>query len=138
MASLALKDCIKEISQYAILSHTWLHSAPEVTYEDWHGGEINTTHEGYRKLVNFCRVTEADHGITLGWMDSICTDKSSSAELDESIRSMYKWYQNTKLCITLLADTTSIGDVEQDRWFTRGWTLQELLAPQNLKFYQRN
>ncbi|KAF9483340.1 hypothetical protein BDN70DRAFT_929352 [Pholiota conissans] len=109
-------------NRYAILSHTWLRSAPE----------------GYRKLVNFCRVAEADYGISLGWMDTVCIDKSSSSELDESIRSMYKWYTNAGLCITYLADSSLATDLENDRWFTRGWTLQELLASRSLKFYNRS
>ncbi|KAF8200138.1 hypothetical protein BJ912DRAFT_1126722, partial [Pholiota molesta] len=38
-------------------------------------------------------------------------------------------------CITYLAKTTSLADMAGDPWFTRGWTLQELLAPVHLKFY---
>ncbi|KAF9483326.1 hypothetical protein BDN70DRAFT_929338 [Pholiota conissans] len=132
---LSLNDCIAGFCEYAILSHTWLCSSPEVTYDDWLNVNLNPSNEGYRKLINFCRAAEENHGVTLGWMDTICIDKSSSSELDESIRSMYKWYQNAKICIAYLADTTSIVDMDQDRWFTRGWTLQELLAPNYLKFY---
>ncbi|KAF9473234.1 hypothetical protein BDN70DRAFT_843717 [Pholiota conissans] len=125
-------------SRYAILSHTWLRSSPEVTYDAWRNGHLELSQEGYRKLVNFCRVAEADHEVNFGWMDTVCIDKSSSSELDESIRSMYKWYEKAEICITQLADTSSIDDMANDRWFTRGWTLQEFFAPDYLKFYNRD
>ncbi|KAF8187130.1 hypothetical protein BJ912DRAFT_970184 [Pholiota molesta] len=131
---------VPEIAVYAILSHTWLCSAPgEVTYEDWHQGAFDlSTHTGYRKLVNFCKVAMDDHEITLGWMDTVCINKESSAELDESIRSMYKWYRGAKICITYLGETTALWNMNNDPWFTRGWTLQELLAPQRIKFYGKD
>ncbi|KAF9483349.1 hypothetical protein BDN70DRAFT_778243, partial [Pholiota conissans] len=124
---------------YAILSHTWLQSSSEVTYNNWkNGDDLDLSHEGYRKLVNFCRIAEAEYDVTFGWMDTVCIDKSSSSELDESIRSMYKWYEHAEICITYLADTSSINDMATDRWFTRGWTLQELIAPKRLNFYSRD
>ncbi|KAF8179214.1 hypothetical protein BJ912DRAFT_982921 [Pholiota molesta] len=131
---------VPEIAVYAILSHTWLRSAPgEVTYKDWHQGAFDlSTHAGYRKLVNFCKVAMDDHEITLGWMDTVCINKESSAELDESIRSMYKWYRGAKICITYLGETTTLWNMNNDPWFTRGWTLQELLAPQRIKFYGKD
>ncbi|KAF9470415.1 hypothetical protein BDN70DRAFT_889076, partial [Pholiota conissans] len=126
-------------SKYAILSHTWLQSSPEVTYNNWmNGDDLDLLHEGYRKLVNFCRIAEAEYNVTFGWMDTVCIDKSSSSELDESIRSMYKWYKEAEICITYLADTSSINDMANDRWFTRGWTLQELIVPKRLNFYSRD
>ncbi|KAF9473944.1 hypothetical protein BDN70DRAFT_997359 [Pholiota conissans] len=132
-------EWISDVAKYAILSHTWLRSTPgEVTYDDWQKGNFDLKHPPYEKVVNFCRVAEDHHSISLGWMDTICIDKSSSSELDESIRSMYKWYQKAKVCITYLAETSTISDMAADTWFTRGWTLQELLAPQRIKFYARN
>ncbi|KAF9483345.1 hypothetical protein BDN70DRAFT_329371 [Pholiota conissans] len=123
-------------SKYAILSHTWLQSSSEVTYNNWkNGDDLDLSHEGYRKLVNFCRIAEAEYNVTFGWMDTVCINKSSSSELDESIRSMYKWYEDATICITYLADSSSIDDMANDRWFTRGWTLQELFAPKYLNFY---
>lgn len=71
-------------------------------------------------------------------MDTVCIDKESSSELDESIRSMFKWYQCAKVCITYLADTVVLGEMHTDKWFTRGWTLQELVAPARIKFYARD
>ncbi|KAF9482067.1 hypothetical protein BDN70DRAFT_480743, partial [Pholiota conissans] len=68
-------------------------------------------------------------------MDTVCINKDSSAELDESIRTMYKWYHDSSVCIVYLAETSTLSDVHLDPWFTRGWTLQELLAPRHVKFY---
>jgi hypothetical protein len=76
------------------------------------------------------------------WIDSCCIDKSSSAELSEAINSMYKWYANAQVCYAYLSDV----DVDQNaesalrlsQWFSRGWTLQELLAPRVVQFYDKN
>ncbi|KAF9557493.1 hypothetical protein CPC08DRAFT_49291 [Agrocybe pediades] len=125
-------DCIKERARYAILSHTWFDS--EVTYDDWIL-KRNLSGPGYDKLERFCEVAAAEHNVSLAWMDTICINKESTAELDESIRSMYRWYEGASTCLIYLANTTSLDDMVHDRWFTRGWTLQELLAPKRLKFY---
>lgn len=122
-------------TQFATLSHTWLQTTPEVTYGNWLLRTYDELSAGYAKLVNFCRITATEHGMNLGWMDTICINKDSSSELDESIRSMYKWYRRSCPCIIYLADTTSLEHMHDDRWFTRGWTLQEFIAPGHIKFY---
>lgn len=133
---MAIEAFISKHASYAILSHTWLSSkGDEVVYSDWKRGALDTGSPGYQKLINFCRVAAMDHKITLGWMDTICINKESSTELDESIRSMYKWYSDADICITYLAQTAALQQMRTDAWFTRGWTLQELLAPRHLKFY---
>ncbi|KAF9473443.1 hypothetical protein BDN70DRAFT_867360, partial [Pholiota conissans] len=130
---------VKTICQYAILSHTWLREAPgEITYGDWHGRNFNESSPGYQKLANFCKLVWLKHKLTLGWMDTICINKESSAELDESIRSMYKWYHDSKVCIAYLAETQTVLDIHHDAWFTRGWTLQELIAPVVIKLCNRD
>ncbi|KAF9477630.1 hypothetical protein BDN70DRAFT_994821 [Pholiota conissans] len=127
---------LTELMRYAILSHTWLRSSPgELSYDAWNKGTFHLTHPGYEKLAQFGRASLMNHGISLGWMDTICIDKSSSSELDESIRSMYKWYQDSSVCITYLSETDNISQLAEDPWFTRGWTLQELIAPEIIKFY---
>ncbi|KAG2340322.1 hypothetical protein BDR05DRAFT_977423 [Suillus weaverae] len=77
---------------------------------------------GFAKLESFCAAASRH-------------DKTSSSELDESLRSMFKWYRNSSICIAYLAPTVRVADLEMDLWFTRGWTLQELLAPKRLKFF---
>ncbi|KAF5005200.1 hypothetical protein FDECE_8321 [Fusarium decemcellulare] len=69
------------------------------------------------------------------WSDTCCIDKSSSSELDEAIRSMFRWYRNATTCFVHLAQTSSLDDLQFDEWFERGWTLQELLAPRVTKFF---
>ena len=126
-----------DFEEYAILSHTWL-SKGEITYFDWKDpNSLDTTSPGYNKLAKFCK-TASDQGLRLGWMDTVCINKENSTELDESIRSMFKWYQNAQVCIVYLAETESLEDMKSDKWFTRGWTLQELLAPEQMKFYAKH
>jgi hypothetical protein len=134
-----IKDIIQENTKYAILSHTWLRGSDrEVTYSAWRLREFDAQQPGYQKLINFCRSAWKDHGLSFGWMDTVCIDKDSSSELDESIRSMYKWYKNSHICISYLAGTVALGDAHRDPWFARGWTFQELLAPECMSFYNKD
>jgi hypothetical protein len=134
--------------RYAILSHTWGPNHEEVSYRDLtEGTGAYKTKLGYRKL-QFCAGQAAKDGINLCWIDTCCIDKSSSAELAEAINSMFNWYRNSAKCYVYLPDV-SIGGGTQDalsdqtwktafqqsRWFTRGWTLQELIAPTVVEFY---
>jgi hypothetical protein len=92
---------------------------------------------GYEKLKNFCREAKK-YKVEFAWSDTCCIDKSSSTELDESIRSMFRWYRNSKICIIHLAKSTTIEDILHDEWAVRGWTLQELLAPLAIKFFNKH
>lgn len=86
------------------------------------------------KLWHFCRISK-EMGFNYAWLDTACIDKTSSTELDESIRSMFRWYRDSSLCIVHLARSRCPSDFDEDPWFTRGWTLQELLAPERVKFF---
>ncbi|KAF9471405.1 hypothetical protein BDN70DRAFT_869222, partial [Pholiota conissans] len=131
-----IKKTIESYAKYAILSHKWLRgSSGEITYNHWINGSLDPESAGYQKLASFCRTAWNDYGITLAWMDTVCINKDSSSELDESIRSMYAWYERASVCIIHLAETMHVWEIHRDSWFTRGWTLQELLAPETLKFY---
>jgi hypothetical protein len=131
---------------YVILSHTW--GAEEVTLQQL---QLDTSaqirKEGYLKIQNFALQGKAN-GFEWGWVDTCCIDKTSSAELSEAINSMYRWYAEADSCYTYLSDVSSSdseGPQEPalekqfavSRWFTRGWTLQELLAPLHVVFYLR-
>ncbi|KAF8857863.1 HET-domain-containing protein, partial [Acephala macrosclerotiorum] len=125
------------IPPYAILSHTW--GSEEVTYND-HTSQRSQTKEGHKKIRRCCQVAESE-GFQYVWIDTCCIDKSSSAELSEAINSMFQWYRDAGICYAYLSDVDSSGDPSkkassfaQSRWFTRGWTLQELLAPAELVF----
>ncbi|KAF2818593.1 HET-domain-containing protein [Ophiobolus disseminans] len=127
------------VPPYAILSHTWGLSHEEVTYQDLLGG-IGTEKKGYGKLI-FCAKQAAKDGFRHFWIDTCCINKSSSAELLEAINSMFCWYHEAIKCYVFLSDVSTTSSAEssvtfpESRWFTRGWTLQELLAPTHVEFY---
>jgi hypothetical protein len=134
------------IPRYAILSHTWGADHDEVTMADLKK-DTGTSKAGYRKL-QFCADQVAKHNLCYFWVDTCCIDKSSSAELTEAINSMFAWYRDAARCYIYLSDVpiaslTSDPPIQQDwypafqqsRWFTRGWTIQELVAPVSVEFF---
>jgi hypothetical protein len=131
------------IPEYAILSHTWENE--EISFQEMTAiSEDPKTHpsakkSGYEKIVKTCQKALED-GIAYVWVDTCCIDKTSSSELSEAINTMYQWYQKAEVCYALLRDfDVSLADIETAlpccRWFTRGWCLQELIAPQNVEFF---
>ena len=143
--TIQLSTFYDKVPSYAILSHTW--GEDEIVFEDVStkpAGPLNTGKtNGDAKVTNACRQASRD-GFDYIWIDTCCIDKSSSTELSEAINSMFKWYESSDVCYAHLADILSrdincdkdcIEGLEKSRWFTRGWTLQELIAPQIVKFY---
>jgi ankyrin repeat protein len=122
-----------DIPPYAILSHTWGRDEDEVTFKDWNDG-ISRTKSGYKKIQS-CGEQAAKDGLEYFWIDTLCIDKSSSAELSEAINSMYLWYEAADVCYAYLDDVPSKKNFLESRWFTRGWTLQELVAPEKVIFF---
>jgi hypothetical protein len=134
---------------YAILSHTWT-DGQEVTYNDLLAG-TGADKDGYTK-IRFCGERAAADSLEYFWVDTCCIDKSTSDELSTSINSMFRWYQRAARCYVYLTDVSVPDEVtnpeafriswEQafrcSRWFTRGWTLQELLAPASVEFFSRD
>ena len=120
--------------RYAILSHRWLPQG-EPTYKEMGAG--TATGPGYEKLKKFCEKAR-EYKMEFAWSDTCCIDKSNSTELDESIRSMFRWYKNSAICIIHLAQSKTVDDIADDEWMTRGWTLQELLAPDKVKFFNED
>lgn len=142
--------------QYAILSHVW--QDDEVSFFEfkaWDGAE--TTRSGMVKILECCEKAR-DLSLAYAWVDTCCIDKSSSAELSEAINSMYQWYAQASTCFVYLFDveceaaranwrrSRTLGDrwpkplgylpaFSNSRWFTRGWTLQELIAPHYVLFF---
>ncbi|GKZ26243.1 hypothetical protein AbraIFM66951_004431 [Aspergillus brasiliensis] len=119
-----------ELPPYAILSHTW--GKEEVTYQEISAAGAKEK-SGYEKITQCCSVAKAN-GYKYVWIDTCCIDKTSSAELSEAINSMYLWYYKAEICYAVLADVRSEGEIAQSRWLTRGWTLQELIAPSRVIF----
>lgn len=132
----------KNTPRYAILSHTWLEdNDQELSFNDLRDGlqrHNNSSKKGYGKVLSCCHMAHKD-GLRYCWIDTCCINKDSSAELSEAINSMFIWYGQAQICYVYLADV-AIGsphwwlDFENSRWFTRGWTLQELLAPKTVHF----
>ena len=152
-----LEYCADERNtKYAILSHWW-QEGKEVGYEEMVGlAEMDQTKReeireltGYQKILQSCKQAKKD-GYKWLWVDTCCIDKRSSAELSEAINSMYRWYENSMVCYVYLHDVngssfptepdttrypTSDGWLE---WFSRGWTLQEMIAPSNVWFFNKD
>ncbi|OHW98848.1 HET domain containing protein [Colletotrichum incanum] len=134
---------------YAILSHTW--EAEELSFRDMEDLKKASKKRGFLKIAKICEIAKAS-GIQWAWVDTCCIDKSSSAELTESINSMWRWYKEARICYAFLSDLSMSGwtndpplqsratgeGLERCRWFTRGWTLQELLAPDSIVFFDKN
>ncbi|KAF3041117.1 hypothetical protein E8E12_007260 [Didymella heteroderae] len=128
------------IPPYAILSHTWLPEHDEVTFARLHFRQKKEWLHlpGARKLEFTCR--EADsHGYSWAWIDTCCIDKTNSSELSEAINSMFQWYQKAAVCYVYLSDIDAQRKEKflNSRWWTRAWTLQELLAPGLVQFFDK-
>lgn len=135
-----------EIPRYAILSHTW--EKEEVTFKEFTATKHRRKKEAWRykngaqKILRLCKEALA-YGLQYAWVDTCCIDKCSSSELTEAINSMFRWYQSCVYCYVYLSDFDSkSGDLSTNftnsRWFTRGWTLQEMIAPPVVRFYDCN
>ncbi|KAI0616476.1 HET-domain-containing protein [Pyrenophora tritici-repentis] len=135
------------IPPYAILSHTWGADTEEVTFADLENGD-GKDKPGYRK-IRFCGQQAQQDSLQYFWVDTCCINKSDKAELSLAIQSMFGWYQNATKCYAYLPDV-SVGEstssstsseytwepaFRSSRWFKRGWTLQELLAPRIVEFF---
>lgn len=124
------------VPQYAILSHIW--GINEVMFEDFNLGGFEGK-AGYHKIQRSSEIAAQDRFSHI-WIDTCCIDKSSSAELSESINSMYRYYKKANICYAYLEDVPFETPMREDggfaasRWFTRGWTLQELIAPTKVVF----
>ena len=141
-------DLHDDIPPYAILSHTWGADQDEVTLEALRDGS-GKRKPGYAK-IEFCEQQARKDKLEYVWLDTCCIDKSNHAELSEALNSMFRWYQNADRCYVYLSDV-SVRKREHEgsnerpwesalrasRWFTRGWTLQELLAPKSLEFFSK-
>lgn len=138
-----------DVPKYAILSHTWGSDAEEVSFSDLVNG-TGKGKSGYDK-IKFCGEQARRDGLQFFWVDTCCIDKSNNTELSEAINSMFRWYCNAARCYVYLADVSRpLVDVNgklenwqweaafrKSRWFTRGWTLQELIAPASVGFFSK-
>ncbi|ODA77012.1 hypothetical protein RJ55_07529 [Drechmeria coniospora] len=124
------------VPEYTVLSHRW--EDDEVTFEHVESGTARGR-RGFPKMKSSARqAREGEHGTGHIWIDTCCIDKSSSAELSEAINSMFRWYQRATRCLVYLSDVVSVDELAESRWFTRGWTLQELIAPKEVRFFNKH
>lgn len=147
--TLELETFLNDVPPYAILSHTWGSPVEELSFRDMKkkSPDISRPIYGMKKLMGCCSQAKKDN-FAYVWIDTCCINKESSKELEESINSMFKWYRKAGICYVYLADvpdnrSNATIDTQKDstvafsssRWFTRGWTLQELLAPEDVCFF---
>ena len=136
---ITLCDLQAEVPPYAVLSHRWARPEDEVSFSEF-GQPESRSKQGYRKIESCCRQALKD-GLKYVWVDTCCINKESSAELSEAINSMYRWYKNSEICYVYLEDVkkedyaASDSSLRCSKWFTRGWTLQELIAPIKVTFF---
>ncbi len=148
LTTLVIEVHDRTIPSYAILSHTW--------------GTEETDLRGFSNLIKsktlplklggFIDQAKND-GHNYAWVDTCCIDQANPTELSEAINSMYRWYKAAAVCYAYLCDVDDANGVidaagagsaaisaafRSSRWFTRGWTLQELLAPPGLVFFDTN
>ncbi|CAK7263960.1 hypothetical protein SEPCBS57363_000840 [Sporothrix epigloea] len=123
-----------KIPKYAILSHTW--GPSEVTFQDFQS-KSRKSGAVFGKITGMARLArKLNHRFI--WVDTCCIDKTNNSELSEAINSMYQWYRDAAVCVAYLDDVQRDAPnrtMFRSRWFTRGWTLQELVAPRHLYFY---
>ncbi|OQV11207.1 hypothetical protein CLAIMM_15076 [Cladophialophora immunda] len=141
------EDLQDNIPPYAILSHTWGDDRDEVTFDDLKH-ESYKSKGGYSK-IRFCGEQARKENLEHFWVDTCCINKANQTEYSDAINSMFRWYRDAVKCYVYLRDV-SVGKGDEDhtkpiwklafqksRWFTRGWTLQELLAPISVEFFSR-
>ncbi|KAK5175266.1 uncharacterized protein LTR77_000403 [Saxophila tyrrhenica] len=148
--------------RYAILSHRWLPG--EIRLQDLDPTVFLDTNQPQSDAVNKIRgscqqATALPSPLNWLWADTLCIDKTNQVEETRSINAMFDWYRNAEVCFTFLHDivyppqpgtsifkrqpkangeeSNELGGVESE-WFERGWTLQELLAPERMEFYDQN
>lgn len=135
-----------KVPRYAILSHTWQQDDQEVTFDDMIRN-TGTDKAGYNK-IRFCAQQAKRDGLRYFWIDTCRIYKADFVELQTAINSMFRWYRDATKCYVFLSDVSAATQRDsvshkqawqsafrKTRWFTRGWTLQELLAPHEIKFF---
>lgn len=151
--TLKLRQVINSSGEkYIILSHTW-NGDDEISFQSIQdlGKAEAEAKAGFQKVKKTCDIAHS-RNYKYAWIDTCCIDKTSSAELSEAINSMFQWYRDAKICYVYLSDfeplpfrlsekerLSQIGArLRQCRYFTRGWTLQELIAPKKMEFFDRD
>jgi hypothetical protein len=137
-----IEEVVRRNLQYAMLSHRWEGKEPllqDIQGKSVYDPELDSV-GGMTKLRSFCKIARVA-GYNWAWSDTCCIDKSINVELQESINSMFVWYHHSALTIVYLSDvppSSKPGALAKSAWNTRGWTVQEFIAPKVILFYQNN
>ncbi|OJA19035.1 hypothetical protein AZE42_08183, partial [Rhizopogon vesiculosus] len=135
-----IEKAVTTFFRYAMLSHRWEGKEPPLyEVQDNNVYELNPV-EGIVKLQSFCKVAR-DRGHRWAWSDTCCIDKNNNIELQQSVNSMFVWYRHSALTIIYLSDvlpSSKSGALAKSAWNSRGWTVQEFLAPKVILFYQKD
>ncbi|KAG2747696.1 hypothetical protein P692DRAFT_20834968 [Suillus brevipes Sb2] len=137
-----IEEVVRRDLQYAMLSHRWEGKEPllhHIQGKSVYDSELDLV-GGMTKLRSFCK-TAHDAGYNWAWSDTCCIDKNINVELQESVNSMFVWYRHSALTIVYLSDvppSSKSGALAKSAWITRGWTVQEFIAPKVILFYQNN
>ena len=136
-----VQRAVKKYFEYVTLSHVWEGEEP-LLQDVGHAGSVWDLDRSFplnQKLRNFCKMVRAD-GYRWAWSDTCCIDKTISTVLSQSLKMMYKWYEESAATFVFLVDVTSPsapGALFGSNWMRRAWTSQELLAPKVIRFYTR-
>ena len=134
-----IEKVVTRYFRYVMFSHTW--EGKEPTFQDASEKSVYELdpHPLKHKLRCFCEtVLDDPEGYLWAWSDTCCIDKTIETIYRKSIRSMYNWYQGSALTIVLLTRGSRPSTPKNNRWMTRAWTLQELLSPKSIRFYDRD
>ncbi|KAG2743639.1 hypothetical protein P692DRAFT_201794691, partial [Suillus brevipes Sb2] len=137
-----IEEVVGRNLQYAMLSHRWEGREPllqDIQGKSVYDSELDSV-GGMTKLRSFCK-TARGAGHNWAWSDTCCIDKTNHVELHESVNSMFIWYHHSALTIIYLSDvppSSKSGALTKSAWNTRGWTVQEFIAPKVILFYQNN
>lgn len=123
--------------QYVMLSHRW--EAKELELADVLDKSIYEldASPAVTKLQQFCHLAHKAE-FRWAWSDTCCIDKDRDVEFAKSINSMFHWYRCSAATVVYLTGVPPQlipGALTRSIWMTRGWTLQELLAPPVIRFY---
>jgi hypothetical protein len=135
-----IQDVVRTYFRYVMLSHRW--EGKEPSLRDIRGKIVYDANQvgGIAKLQSFCN-TSRNAGFRWAWIDTCCIDQSNNVEVQESVNSMFIWYRHSALTIIYLSDVPPLsksGALAESAWNTRGWTVQEFLAPKIVLFYQQD
>ncbi|KAG2338552.1 hypothetical protein BDR05DRAFT_969113 [Suillus weaverae] len=135
-----IQDVVAMFFRYVMLSHRW--EGKEALLHDIQGKAVYDLDPvgGITKLQSFC-ATARDKGYRWAWIDTCCIDQTNNVEVQQSVNSMFIWYHHSALTIIYLSDvppSSQPGALASSIWNTRGWTVQEFLAPKFVLFYQKD